>query len=182
MEKDKLSMLWESQQASRQELNPALLKQLASKQRKGQFLTLTIIGVTFLVVGLYALIYALGTWNNFSLGLLLMLLSLAVRIGFELFSMYKKETQLVAMDPLSFQKYLKQHYRLRLRVNYWITPLCFGVYLFGFTLLLPFFKQAFSGAFYNYILVSGFGSIFIVGIIIVRSVIKELGFLKELQG
>ena len=181
MEKDKLSELWEAQQEQTLQLNPELLKQLASRQRNGQFLTLLIIGLTFLVVGTYALIYALGSWNNFSLGLLLMLSSLGARIGFELFSLYKKEAQLIAMDPLRFQEYLKQHYRLRLRVNYWITPLCFGIYLIGFIMLMPYFKQAFSSGFYNYLLLSGFGSLLFVGIIIMRSVIKEQRFLKSLQ-
>ncbi|MDC7998945.1 hypothetical protein [Gilvibacter sediminis] len=180
MEKDKLSQLWEAQHEQTLQLNPDSLKKLASRQRKGQYLTLLIIGMTFLIVGVYALIYALGSWNNFSLGLLLMLGSLGARIGFELFSLYKKEAQLIAMDPLRFQEYLKRHYRLRLRVNYWITPLCFGIYLIGFVLLLPYFKQAFSSGFYNYLLISGFGSILLVGIIIARSVIKEQRFLKSL--
>jgi hypothetical protein len=96
--------------------------------------------------------------------------------------MYRKESRLIALENLAYQKYLKTYYRMRLRANYIITPLCFGVYIFGFTLLLPYFKKEFSVGFYNYILISGIVSLVIVALIILNSIAKEHRFLRQLKG
>ncbi|WP_222931300.1 hypothetical protein, partial [Xanthovirga aplysinae] len=99
----------------------------------------------------------------------------------EFISLYRKESQLISLDNMSFQKYLKKYYKLRLKVNYIITPICFALYIFGFTRLLPYFQQEFSEGFYTYILISGFVSLFVLAIIIANSTLKESNFLKQLN-
>ncbi|MEL7006278.1 MAG: hypothetical protein AAFN93_26655, partial [Bacteroidota bacterium] len=74
------------------------------------------------------------------------------------------------------------HYQSRLRINYIITPICFAIYVFGFTMLLPFFKNEFSGGFYTYILISGFVSFFVLIIIIAYGILKEHRMLRKLRG
>lgn len=137
--------------------------------------------ITVIILILFTAYYASINWNNFTLGLSLMIASLTFRIILELMTLYRKDNQLVSLDNRSFQKYLKQYYRLRLRINYIITPLCFVIYIFGFTKLLPYFKQEFSANFYTYLSISGFASLFVVVIIIFNSVLKERRFLNDLN-
>jgi uncharacterized membrane protein YidH (DUF202 family) len=118
-------------------------------------------------------------WNNFSIGLLLMIASLSFRIILELQSVKRKERESIALDNKSFNQYLIKHYNARLKLHYIVTPICFVIYTFGFTMLLPYFKQYFSSGFYNYILISGVLSLFIVAVIIVNGIVKEVGFLKQ---
>jgi|TARA_B110000116_G_scaffold246339_1_gene238006 hypothetical protein len=84
------------------------------------------------------------------------------------------------MAQKSYHAYLKKYYKARQMINYVITPICIAVYIFGFYLLLPYFKEYFSKAFYNYILISGTLSIIVVIAIIIKSTIKEQRFLKKL--
>ncbi|MBF8150829.1 hypothetical protein ITJ86_13030 [Winogradskyella sp. F6397] len=66
-------------------------------------------------------------------------------------------------------------------INFVITPICIAVYIFGFYLLLPYFKDYFSKGFYTYILISGVISLIVVIAIIVKSTIKEQRYLKQLH-
>lgn len=181
MKNNKLNDIWNSQMNDSISSDSASIIKKAEKQRKGQLLSILIISTTAIILIAYTAYYALGQWNNFTLGLVLMISSLIFRIVLEFLSLYKKENRLISLDSLSFQQYLKKHYRLRLQVNYFITPVCFAVYLYGFTKLLPYFKQTFSNGFYTYILISGFASLFILAIIILNSIRKENKFFKELN-
>jgi hypothetical protein len=181
MKNDKLTRIWNSQKKDSPLSDPELVIRKANKQRSGQFASIAIMSITVLVLVIYAAYYTGSQWNNFSLGLLLMISSLAFRIILEFVSLYRKESRLVTMDNISFQKYLKKHYKLRLKVNYIITPICFAIYLYGFLKLLPYFKREFSEYFYTYILVSGFVSLLILAIIIVQSIVKECNFLQQLN-
>ena len=96
-----------------------------------------------------------------------MIFSLTLRIILEFYSIYRKENQLISMAQKSYHAYLKKYYKIRLMINYVITPVCIAVYLFGFYLLLPYFKEYFSKAFYTYILISGIISLLVVIAIII---------------
>lgn len=181
MKQDKLTHLWNSQQHHLIDEHPELIIKKAKKQRSGQYISITVMSITVLILMVYAAYYIGGQWSSFSLGLVLMITSLTFRIVLEFNSLYRKENQLITLDSASFKKYLKRHHQLRLMVNYIITPICFAVYIFGFTKLLPYFKQIFSASFYLYLLISGFGSLVVIGLIIIRSVLRERAFLKKLQ-
>ena len=182
MKNDNLSQIWKSQENDLSLDKPDLIIKKAKKQRNGQFITIAVLSVTLIILISFTITYANGNWNNFTLGLLLMISSLAFRVIIEFISMYRKESRLIALDNVAYQKYLKAYYRMRLKANYIITPLCFGVYIFGFTLLLPYFKKEFSVGFYNYILISGIVSLVIVALIIINSIAKEHRFLRQLKG
>ena len=119
--------------------------------------------------------------NTFNLGLILMVTSLTLRIILEFYSLYRKENQLISMTQKSYHAYLKKYYKARQMVNYVITPICIAVYIFGFYLLLPYFKKYFSNGFYTYIIVSGVISLIFVIVIIVKSTITEQRYLKQLH-
>jgi len=181
MKNDTLTKIWNSQRNDSPFTNPDNIIKIAKKQRTRQFVSIAIMSITVIVLVIYAIYYISSQWNNFNLGLLLMISSLTFRIILEFVSLYRKESQLISLDNISFQEYLKRYYRLRLKVNYIITPLCFVVYLYGFSKLLPYFRREFSDGFYTYLLVSGFVSLFVIAIIILKSIVKENNFLKQLN-
>jgi ABC-type sugar transport system permease subunit len=181
MENDHLNKLWESQANDGYNSNPKNIIKKAKKQRNNQHISIAVMSLTVVVLIIYAFYYAFRQWNNFNLGLVLMISSLTLRIILEFYSLYRKEKQLISMTQKSYHAYLKNYYKARQIINYVVTPICIAVYVVGFCLLLPYFKDYFSKGFYTYILVSGFVSlIFIIGIII-KSTIKEQRFLNQMR-
>ncbi len=180
MKNDKLQQLWNDQvtDLSTEHANDVIKK--AKNQRRGQYITITVLVVTVLILLIFS-IYFVNQWNDFAVGLILMISSLVFRVTLEFVSLYRKEGQLISLDITSFRKYLKKHYQLRLRINYFVTPVCFAIYVIGFIKLLPYFKQELSKGFYNYILISGIISLLVLIGIIVNSILKENRFLKQLN-
>lgn len=181
MKKDRLDQVWNSQNEPARLEDPKSIIAKVDRQRKGQITSITIMTLTIGILTWYALSYTGMVWNNFSLGLVLMVSSLAFRVLLELISMYRKENRLITLDASAFQGYLKRHHSLRQYVNFYITPICFGVYCYGFSKLLPYFKQEFSTGFYHYLLISGVVSIAVIALIVARSIMREHRNLKELD-
>ncbi|AUP79464.1 hypothetical protein [Flavivirga eckloniae] len=181
MKNDKLTQTWNRQKNVPPLANPDHIIKKAKKQRSKQFIAIAAMSITVLTLLIYSIYYSSNQWNNFTLGLVLMISSLTFRIILEFVSLYRKESQVISLDNLSFKKYLKRHYKIRSKVNYIITPICFAIYIFGFTRLLPYFEQELSKGFYTYILISGIVSLFVIAIIIVNSILKESHFLNQLN-
>ena len=181
MKNDKLTQLWNSQGNNAEMANPDHIIKKAQKQRVSQYTSIAIMSTTVLVLILYAVFYVGNQWNQFVLGLVLMVVSLIFRIVLEFVSLYRKESRLVVLDHRAFRKYLKRYYKARRWINYLITPLCFASYIYGFLQLLPYFKQMFSNAFFIYILFSGAVSLFVIAWIIVKSMVKEQRFFAVLN-
>jgi Kef-type K+ transport system membrane component KefB len=181
MKNDNLNKLWEMQANDSSNFNPKEIITKAKKQRNGQYTSITVMSLTVIILIIYAFYYAFNQWNTFNLGLILMISSLTFRIVLELFFLYRKEKQLISMAQKAYRAYLKKYYKARQMINYVITPICVIVYIIGFYLLLPYFKEYFSQAFYNYILISGILSLIFVIAIIIKSTIKEQRFLKQLH-
>jgi Kef-type K+ transport system membrane component KefB len=181
MENDNLNKLWDIQANDISNFNPKEIITKAKKQRNSQYISITVMSLTVMVLIIYAFYYAFSQWNTFNLGLILMISSLTFRIVLELFFLYRKEKQLISMAQKAYRAYLKKYYKARQMINYVITPICVIVYIIGFYLLLPYFKEYFSQAFYNYIVISGIISLTAVIAIIINSTIKEQRFLKRLN-
>ncbi|WP_243471639.1 hypothetical protein [Winogradskyella sp. MH6] len=180
MENDILNNIWNSQD-NESISNPEAIISKAKKQRKRQYWSVLIMSLTVAILIGYTIFVSPNQWNNFALGLLLMILSLVFRILLELRTIYLKESKLISLDSKSYKTYLKKHYKLRLWINYIITPICIAIYIYGFYLLLPYFKREFSEGFYLYLLISGFASIASVIAVIIYSIRKELRFLNKLK-
>ncbi len=181
MNNDNLTDLWKAQATESLALNPNNIITVAKKQRTKQYIGISIMLSTVLILIFFTFRYAIHQWNTFNLGLILMISSLIIRILLEFYSLYRKEKKLVSMTQDSYHTYLKKHYKIRQIINYIITPICVAVYIFGFSLLLPYFKKGLSNGFYIYILFSGIISLSIVIAIIVKNTIKEQRFLKQLR-
>lgn len=181
MENDNLNKLWDAQKEYSLDLNPKAIISKAKKQRTGQFISISVMSFTVVLLTVYTFYHAFYQWNSFNLGLVLMISSLSFRIILEMVSLYRKEKQLISMAQNYYHNYLKRYYKIRLIINYAITPVCIVIYILGFFLLLPYFKIYFSEGFYTYILISGMLSITVVIAIIVVSIRKEQRFLKLLN-
>lgn len=180
MENDQLTELWEMQANDSSNFNLKDIITKAKKQRNSQYISITVMSLTVVVLFIYTFYYAFNHWNTFNLGLTLMITSLTFRIILEFYSLYRKEKQLISMAQKSYFAYLKKYYKARQIINFAVTPICIAVYIFGFYLLLPYFKDYFSKGFYTYILISGIFSLIGVSAIIIKSIIKEKRFLKQL--
>ena len=180
MENDQLTELWEMQANDSSNFNPKDIITKAKKQRNSQYISITVMSLTVVVLFIYTFYYAFNHWNTFNLGLTLMITSLTFRIILEFYSLYRKEKQLISMAQKSYFAYLKKYYKARQIINFAVTPICIAIYIFGFYLLLPYFKDYFSKGFYTYILISGIFSLIGVSAIIIKSIIKEKRFLKQL--
>ena len=180
MENDQLTELWEMQANDSSNFNPKDIITKAKKQRNSQYISITVMSLTVVVLFIYTFYYAFNHWNTFNLCLTLMITSLTFRIILEFYSLYRKEKQLISMAQKSYFAYLKKYYKARQIINFAVTPICIAIYIFGFYLLLPYFKDYFSKGFYTYILISGIFSLIGVSAIIIKSIIKEKRFLKQL--
>ena len=179
MKNDILNQLWNSGKNPSALVQPEALIKKAKSQRQLQYIGITVLSVTVLILIIYAVLFFPKHFNNFSLGLLLMIIPLVFRIALEIGSIYKKQSKITEMDSKAYHNYLKRYYNFRKVVNYAITPVCFGIYVYGLTLLFPYFKSEFSNGFYTYLVVSGIISLLVIAFIIVRGILKENRFYKE---
>lgn len=181
MKNDTLDQIWKSQSVSSHLLEPKIIIRKAQNQRRQQWITIGILSLTVVILILYAIRNGSNNWNSFSQGLSLMILSLTFRLSLEYLTIYRKKSHLIYLDNRAFQKYLKKYYLRRRQINYFITPICYGVYIYGFMQLLPYFKNEFSKGFYTYILISGIVSLLAISLIIINTMLKERKFLQELN-
>lgn len=115
-----------------------------------------------------------------SLGLLLMIGALILRVMIEYFSIKKLKQLDVTKDAQSFITDITSYYRSRIRTHYIATPIIILGYGIGFYLLLPSFKQSLSQGFYTYIVTSAVVILFVLGFFIFNEIRKELRILKEI--
>lgn len=153
-----------------------------AKQVKAKFRwTIGVLSLVVLILMAYFGTYAGFTFTNFSIGLLLMISSLMVRIVLEWFSTLQFQQLDRLVDFSTFLQQSTSFYRKRRVLHFIITPLLYATYIVGFVLLLPVFKQEFSNGIYWYFIFSGFGSLGVLAWFIYKANCKELSVLKKIQ-
>jgi len=155
-----------------------LARERLDDSRKKHLITITVLGITLLVIALYAVI-SHGKGFLFMAGIGLMITSLLVRILIEWNSSETLKKINVAEITSRYLQQLTHFYQLRKRIHGWVTLALFGFYLFGFLLLLPLFKQTVSQGFFIYILVSGLITFSVLIYFIGRKTREELKRLNE---
>ncbi|RNC86387.1 MAG: hypothetical protein ED556_08830 [Winogradskyella sp.] len=181
MENNLLNELWDNQglDISKPEALDIISK--AKKQRQGQYIGIAVMATTVLVLIAYIIYVGMKRWNDFNLGLTLMISSLLFRIIIEFMSLHVKEKKLISLDSKTYRNYLKLHYKRRFYIHFVVTPLCFLVYIFGMSKLFPYFKSYFSESVYTYFLISGILSILFISGIVIKGIIEELRYFKDLN-
>lgn len=160
------------------------LKHISGKMktlRIKQLLTTGILSITVLVLlGFFFYISAYKV-PVVTLGLLLMISPLAVRIGLEIFSIKSIEHIDVSANTSTYKAKIVAYYKNRVKVHFIATPIIIALYITGFILLLPSFKANLSPGFYTYILVSSILVLIVLGGLIANAIKKELTVLKQLR-
>lgn len=179
---DSLKSQWEKQALPKIPADGA--KQIAQKiktLKRNQWFTTTIISLTVVVlIGFFFYISAYLV-PVVTVGLLLMIFPLVVRIVLEIFSIRAMERMDVSIDTTNFKDKIVGYYRNRIKVHFVATPLILALYITGFILLMPSFKAGLSPGFYTYIQVSSVIILIALGALIANTIKKELAVLKQLK-
>ena len=181
-----LEQAWQQQSGKgAQRPMPEQLMQLSeeqAKQVKSKFrLTIGLLSLTVFILIAYFATYADLSFTSFSIGLLLMIVSLTIRIVLEWVSTLQFQQLDRLLDFSTFLQQSTAFYSKRRILHLVITPLLYATYIIGFVLLLPVFKQEFSNWVYLYFVFSGFGSLLVLAWFIYKANRKELSVLKKLQ-
>lgn len=181
-----LEQAWQQQSGKgAQRPMPEQLMQLSeeqAKQVKSKFrLTIGLLSLTVFILISYFATYADLSFTSFSIGLLLMIVSLTIRIVLEWVSTLQFQQLDRLLDFSTFLQQSTAFYSKRRILHLVITPLLYATYIIGFVLLLPVFKQEFSNGVYLYFVFSGFGSLLVLAWFIYKANRKELSVLKKLQ-
>ncbi len=181
-----LEQAWQQQSGKgAQRPMPEQLMQLSeeqAKQVKSKFrLTIGLLSLTVFILIAYFATYADLSFTSFSIGLLLMIVSLTIRIVLEWVSTLQFQQLDRLLDFSTFLQQSTAFYSKRRILHLVITPLLYATYIIGFVLLLPVFKQEFSNGVYLYFVFSGFGSLLVLAWFIYKANRKELSVLKKLQ-
>lgn len=178
---EKLQQAWESQPIGKTDEISAqsLIKKISDIQR-GYKITYLILIITVLVVILFYF-YISGYQNTtVSTAFSMMVAALFMRIGAEFLCKQKLNKINPGQNVDQYKNEVIAYYKNRNYVHYLVTPVTLALYIVGFAMLLPFFKEYLSHGFYMYIVIS-FIALCIVGIVFFTIQIrKEQKILKEL--
>lgn len=179
---ENLKSQWENQPAPGIPCNG--IEQISGKMktlRRKQWFTTAILSLTVLVLLGFFFYIAAYKVPVVTLGLLLMISSLTVRIALEIFSLKTLENLDFSANTSKFKAKIIGYYTNRIKVHFIATPVILALYITGFVILLPSFKASLSPGFYTYILVSAVVVLFVLAGLIANTIKKELIALRELR-
>ncbi len=179
---ENLKSQWENQSAPGIPSNG--VEQISEKMktlRRKQWLTTVTLSMTVLILVAFFFFISAYKVPVVTLGLLLMISPLAVRIALEIFSIKAIENMDVSTNTSKFKAKIVGYYRNRIKIHFIATPFILALYITGFVLLLPSFKANLSHGFYTYIQVSSVIVLFVLGGLIANTIKKELSALKQLR-
>ncbi len=126
------------------------IKTLKRKQR----IASTVLTVTVAILLFFFFYITAYRSTPTMIGLLMMMGALVVRIVLEVLSTKNLGKLNMGHETTKFNKGLIKHFTRRKWIHFLITPLAFVIYIAGFVMLLPAFKENLSPGFYTYIVVS----------------------------
>ncbi|WP_440135363.1 hypothetical protein [Chitinophaga sancti] len=151
------------------------------KIKSRQYWNIGIMGITILFLIGYISIFTGLKANWFHTGIFLMLLSLALRVVIETWSLVILNRIDIRSDFRNYTSHITSFYRSRKIIHYGATPLIFAAYTTGFGLLLPVFMKSFSTAFFMYIVISGSTFLVVFATFMIREIKKEIKILTDLR-
>jgi hypothetical protein len=110
-----------------------------------------------------------------------MVVSLLLRIGVEYVSYRRFARIKLNTDLRTCLEQISAFHRVRQQIQFVVTPLSFGSYVWGFILLLPYIKAGVSEGFYLYIIFSGTLFLLLIGVVIYRQIRGEMRLLAQLK-
>lgn len=180
-----LQNIWEQQTESDTKPTAAEIIKKAEahtkKIKRNHFWTRAILSLTSLLLIFYFIWVGAYKHTVFSIGLCIMITMLLFRIILEWISMEKLKNLKSDVSLIEYSKMVQQFYKWRKKIHYIFTPLIYLIYIAGFIILLPLFKENFSNGFYLYIVLSGFGFFLIFGLFMIKMIKKEIQLLRFLR-
>lgn len=172
---------WKNQPIPGASNNSRAIVELAKKRitgsRNKHIATIAVLGITLFILVLFT-IYTGWKSSLFASGIGLMISALGIRIGVEWWSSVQLRKLNIGDFASNYLKQLIHFYQIRKRIHGTFTVVVFGLYVIGFTMLLPLFKESLPNGFFIYIIISGlvvFASlIYFIG----KKVNEELGDLS----
>ncbi|WP_350284140.1 hypothetical protein [uncultured Croceitalea sp.] len=159
------------------ELVTKRLKQL----RQDQWITKLVLFGTLVVLAFFFIYVSAFKNSTMTIGLSLMMGSLALRILIEFYSTKKLKSIGTFVSVHVFKAKLVNYYKARTKTHYVVSPLIVMAYIAGFMMMLPLFKMNLSPGFYLYIVISAIVVLLVLGAFILKKVRQELRDLKTLQ-
>lgn len=135
--------------------------------------TQVILGITISVLIYFFFYISAHRVAVVAVALLTMIGILLLRVVFEFISVVWLRKLDFKSKIETFGKQANKYVGFRKVVQFIVTPVCFFIYLMGFIVLLPYFKEELSQGFYSYILISGVITFVILGLLIGYGVRKE---------
>jgi hypothetical protein len=150
---------------------------LKSKNR----ITIAVLTITMSVLIAYFLWVGRNAPLVFTIGLLLMITVVCIRVLVEFQSINKLSK--IALDTAFYQhhKTIQVYHTSRLKVHQVLTPLLLIIYWIGFGMLLPTLKVHLSSFWFTYVWISSIPIAIGMVIFIAYHIKKERNYLKELQ-
>lgn len=172
---------WTNQNDSKTPTDGAIKVKTKVKNLKlNQLYTTVILSITVVVLVAFFFYISAYKVSVVMLGLFLMIASLTVRVVLELYSSKSLKSLNVTLSTLAFKQKLTKHYKNRIRIHYVATPIILALYIVGFVILLPSFKENLSEGFYTYIIISGIVFFMVIVFLIIKTIKKEIQDLKNL--
>ena len=146
-----------------------------------QTISQVVLSVTAIIlIGFFFYISAY-TNSRATLGLLMMIGSLLLRIGIEIYYKLNDKKFDFSQSAKELHQKLVGYHKIRSIVNYVLTPILFATYIVGFVVLLPVFKANLSGGFYTYILWSSIVIFVVLAVFIGYHIRRELRELRDMK-
>ncbi len=182
---ERIQSLWNQQpDASQSETAMAIMTRAETDSKRllathrGTMVTLS---ATVLVLAGYFWTYGTTSNRTVLVGSLLMVVSLLLRIGVEYVSYRRFARIKLNTDLRTCLEQISAFHRIRQQIQFVVTPLSFGSYVWGFILLLPYIKAGVSEGFYLYIIFSGTLFLLLIGVVIYRQIRGEMRLLAQLK-
>lgn len=179
---ENLKSQWENQPKLKTPDNGSkiVIEKVAFLKRK-QRITNFVLSITAII--LLGFFFYITAYNNtkVTMALLLMFGAVLVRIIVEQLSIKKLYRLDVTTNNTTFKQKMVSYYKSRINTHYVITPILIILYITGFMILMPYFKQGLSTGFYTYIQVSGFMTLLVLVFLIGKQIAKEIKILKGLS-
>ncbi|MGO3183534.1 MAG: hypothetical protein ACTIJ9_11965 [Aequorivita sp.] len=172
---------WKSRDISKPKQSHKTIIAKMRKLKTKQTISQVVLSVTAIVLIGFFFYVSAYTNSRATLGLLLMIGSLLLRIGVEIYYKLNDKKFDFSQSAKELQQKLVSYHKTRLTVNYVLTPLLFVIYIIGFVVLLPVFKANLSEGFYTYILWSSVVIFAVLAVFIGYHIRKELRELRDIK-
>lgn len=182
---NQIQEIWGSQKISKPEYTVSELINRSEKQTQklklNHYSTIAIISLTSFILLFYFIWTKSYQFNTLTIGLVIMIVMLMIRIILEINSAKKLRSIKPNLSLMNYSIAVKRFYEWRKKIHYIFTPIIYVVYFIGFTMLLPSFKANFSNWFFIYCLISGYGFFILFGIFLIAQIKKEIKLIEFLN-